>query len=85
MIPYATSLAKGSTPPSSHCTVQVLPALFTHLLFETFELVRCQCVCLGYDWNDIHELMQLLHELDVNGSQPTSMSMYTGGGVGGGA
>lgn len=54
---------------------------FTHPLFKTSELIRSQRVCLGYDWNDIHELVQFLHELDINGSQPTRM--HTGGGVGG--
>ena len=40
-----------------------------HFDFEGFDLFGSEGVCLGNDWNDVDEMVKLLHELYIQGLQ----------------
>lgn len=81
--PHSMAVLLCPTISPAQCRCGVPPSPIAHLLLETPQLIWGQCVCLGYDRNDIHKFMQLLHEFHINGSQPTCT--HASGEEGGGA
>ena len=41
-----------------------------HLDFECLDFFGGECVCLGNDWNDVDQIVELLHEFYVQWLQP---------------